>query len=129
MVVVLGVGRLSAAEQAMSSARPGDKLTFVVVTGDPAETGRLARLRIIDLIACLRRVVAPEELQRPRIVFDDTGTVPAAIGWDPVDDSTEVAIRARADGRGAGHAVADRGAHEGGRPRDGANPGRPTGER
>ncbi|GGR33286.1 hypothetical protein GCM10010219_42810 [Streptomyces netropsis] len=136
MVVVLGVGRLSAAEEAMRSARPGDKLTFVVVTGDPAETGRLARLRIIDLIACLRRVVAPEELQRPRIVFDDTGTVPAAIGWDPVDDSTEVAIRAhdglivaRADGRGAGHAVADRGAHEGGRPRDGANPGRPTGER
>ncbi|QLE70425.1 TetR/AcrR family transcriptional regulator [Streptomyces rectiverticillatus] len=120
VVVVLGVRRLSAAEDAMRSVRPGDQLTFVVVTDDPAETGRLARLRVVDLIACLRRVFAPGDLPRPRIVFDDTGTVPAAIGCDPADDSTELAIRthdglivARAEGRGAGHAVAGRSAAEG----------------
>ncbi|MFE0044393.1 hypothetical protein [Streptomyces albireticuli] len=113
---MLGVGRLSAAEDAMRSARPGDRLTFVVVTGDPAETGRLARLRIVDLIACLRRVFAPGDLPRLRLVFDDTGsTLSAAIGHGSADDSTELAIRthdglivARADGRRAGHAVADR---------------------
>ncbi|WP_171168072.1 TetR/AcrR family transcriptional regulator [Streptomyces sp. I05A-00742] len=115
VVVVLGAGRLSAAEEAMRSARPGDELTFVVVTGDPAETGRLARLRIVDIVACLRRVFAPGELPRPRVVLDDTGAVAAAVGRDAVDDSTEVAVRtrdglivARADGRGAGHAVACR---------------------
>ncbi|MGK5551995.1 TetR/AcrR family transcriptional regulator [Actinomadura kijaniata] len=129
VVVVLGVRRLSAAEEAMRSARAGEALTFVVVTGDPAETGRLARLRITDLIACLRRVFPPEEPPRLRVVFDDGGAVAAAVGGDPVDDLTEVAVRirdgmvvARADGRGAGHAVAVRGAHEDGRRRGGTGP-------
>ncbi|MDW6065974.1 hypothetical protein SAZ11_59640 [Streptomyces sp. FXJ1.4098] len=122
MVVVLGVSRLSAAEEAVRSARPGDAVTIVVATSDPAETGRLARLRIVDLVACLRRVFAAEELPRPRIVFDDGGTVPAALGGTSVDDLTEVAIRVRdglivahADGHGAGHAVADSGAPHRGR--------------
>ncbi|MGW0583277.1 TetR family transcriptional regulator [Streptomyces sp. NPDC002920] len=125
VVVVLGVRRLSAAEEAMRSVRPGDALTFVVVTDDPTGTGRLARLRLVDLLACLRRVFAPEDLPRPRLVFDDLGTVPAAIGRDTPDDATEAAIRvrdglivARAEGRGAGHAVADGGdrEHDGVRP-------------
>ncbi|MGW3567785.1 TetR family transcriptional regulator [Streptomyces sp. NPDC000941] len=122
VVVVLGVSRLSAAEEAVRSARPGDAVTIVVATSDPAETGRLARLRIVDLVACLRRVFAAEDLPRPRIVFDDGGTVPAAFGRTSVDDLTEVAIRVRdglivahADGRGAGHAVADSGAPHRGR--------------
>ncbi|MFE2295898.1 TetR family transcriptional regulator [Streptomyces sp. NPDC059452] len=117
VVVVLGVRRLSAAEEALRSARPyGDEVTLVVVTSDPAELGRLARLRITDLVGCLRRVFAPAELPRLRIVFDDTGRVPAAIGREAADDWTELAIRvrdglivARAEGRGAGHAVADHG--------------------
>ncbi|MEU1820172.1 helix-turn-helix domain-containing protein [Streptomyces roseifaciens] len=136
VVVVLGAGRLSAAEDAMRSARPGDRLTFVVVTDDPAETGRLARLRSVDLIACLRRVFAPGDLPHPRVVFDETGAVPAAIGCDPADDSAEVAIRtheglivARAEGRGAGYAVTGSGAREDGRQRGGVNPGRAAGER
>jgi AcrR family transcriptional regulator len=135
VVVVLGVRRLSAAEEAVRSARLRDEVTLVVVTNDPAEIGRLARLRIADLVGCLRRVFAVGELPRLRIVFDDAGTVPTALGWESVDDHTEVAIRvrdglivARADGRGAGHAVADRSAHEGCGQRDGANPGRPTDE-
>ncbi|MFJ1591746.1 TetR family transcriptional regulator [Kitasatospora albolonga] len=114
VVVVLGVARLSAAEEALRSARPHDAVTLVVVTSDPAELGRLARLRITDLVGCLRRVFAPAELPRLRIVLDDTGTVAEAVGGLPAADRTEAAIRvrdglivARADGRGAGHAAAD----------------------
>jgi hypothetical protein len=87
-------------------------VTLVVVTGDPGEIGRLARLRIVDLVGCLRRVSVPADLPRLRIVLDDAGVVPAALGVDAVDDGTELAVRvrdglivARADGRGAGHAV------------------------
>lgn len=135
VVVVLGVRRLSAAEEAVRSARPRDEVTLVVVTDDPDEIGRLARLRITDLVGCLRRVFAAGELPRLRIVFDDAGTVAAAIGRESVDDHTEVAIRvrdglivARADGRGAGHAVADRSALESCGQHDSANPGRLTDE-
>ncbi|GFH39542.1 TetR/AcrR family transcriptional regulator [Streptomyces pacificus] len=135
VVVVLGVRRLSAAEEAVRSARLRDEVTIVVVTDDPAEIGRLARLRIADLVGCLRRVFAAGELPWLRIVFDDAGMVSAAIGRESVDDHTEVAIRvrdglimARADGRGAGHAVADRSALEGCGQHDSANSGRLTGE-
>ncbi|MEW1797982.1 MULTISPECIES: TetR/AcrR family transcriptional regulator [Streptomyces] len=118
VVIVLGVGRLSAAEETVTAARPGDQVTFVVVTNDPAETGRLARLRITDLTGSLRRVFTDGELPRPRVVFDDDGTVAAALGPKPADDHTETAIRvhdglivARAEGRGAGHAAATHPAH------------------
>ncbi|MBO8194186.1 helix-turn-helix transcriptional regulator [Streptomyces oryzae] len=117
VVVALGVARLSAAEEAVRAARPGDEVTIVVVTDDPAETGRLARLRLLDLVGCLRRVFASGELPQPRVVFDDDGAVAAALGRDAVDDGTEFAVRmadglivARAEGRGAGHAVAGHGA-------------------
>lgn len=113
VVVVLGVRRLSAAEEAVRSAAPGDAVTVVVVTDDPAETGRLAQLRIIDFVGSLRRVFPPDELPGLRIVFDDEGTVPATLGHVASDDATETAVRvrgglvvARAEGRGAGHAVA-----------------------
>ncbi|MBC2874267.1 MULTISPECIES: TetR/AcrR family transcriptional regulator [Streptomyces] len=113
VVAVLGVGRLSAAEDVMRSARPDDEVTIVVVTSDPAETGRLARLRIVDLVGCLRRVFPPDRLPRARVVLDDTGTVPAALGHPSPDDRTELAVRIRdglitghATGPGAGHAAA-----------------------
>lgn len=113
VVVVLGVGRLSAAQEAVHSARSGDAVTFAVVTGDPAETGRLARLRIADLVGCLRRVFAAGDLPWPRVVVDDGAEVPAALGLPAADDLTEAAVRvrdglvvARADGRGSGHAAA-----------------------
>ncbi|KAB7836935.1 TetR/AcrR family transcriptional regulator [Streptomyces mobaraensis] len=112
VVSVLGVGRLSAAEDVLRSARPDDEVTIVVVTSDSAETGRLARLRIVDLVGCLRRVFTADRLPRVRVVFDDTGTVPAALGHPPADDLTEIAVRVRnglitghATGRGAGHAA------------------------
>ncbi|TLQ46368.1 TetR/AcrR family transcriptional regulator [Streptomyces marianii] len=114
VVVVLGVGRLSAAEDVMRSARPVDEVTIVVVTSDPAEIGRLARLRIVDLVGCLRRVFTPDRLPRARVVFDHAGTVPAALDHSSADDLdlTEIAVRVRdglitahATGRGAGHAA------------------------
>ncbi|MET9558102.1 helix-turn-helix domain-containing protein [Streptomyces sp. NPDC006645] len=133
VVVVLGVGRLSAAEETVFAARLRDKVTFVVVTSDPAETGRLARLRILDLVGSLRRVFAAGELPRPRVVLDDDGTVAAALGEKPADDLTddltEVAVRvrhglivARAEGRGAGYAVATHTGRENRRRRDGVSP-------
>lgn len=121
VVVVLGAGRLSAAEDAMRSAGPDDEVTIVVVTSDPAEVGRLARLRIVDLVGCLRRVFPADRLPRARVVFDDTGTVLAALDHPSADDVdldvdrdlTEIAIRVRdglitthATGRGAGYAAA-----------------------
>lgn len=109
LVVVLGAGRLGAAEEAV---RSGEPVTIVVVTGDPAETGRLVRLRITDLVACLRRVFAPETWQHLRVVLDDEALAASALGVADPGDETEVAVRvqggmivARSSGRGAGHAV------------------------
>lgn len=112
VVVALGVHRLAAAEETLRAARLRDEVTVAVVTDDPAELGRLARLRIVDLVGCLRRVFAPADLPRIRVVLDD-GAVATAIGADPVGSRTEIAVRvrggrivARAGGFGAGHAVA-----------------------
>ncbi|MCP2203707.1 transcriptional regulator, TetR family [Lentzea flava] len=109
LITVLGAGRLGAAEEAV---RSGERTTIVIVTGDPAETGRLVRLRITDLAGCLRRVFAPEAWQRVRVVLDDDALVASALGVTDPGDGTEVAVRvrggmivARSSGRGAGHAV------------------------
>lgn len=109
LVAVLGAGRLGAAEEAV---RSGEPVTIVVVSGDPAETGRLVRLRITDLVACLRRVFAPGTWQHVRVVLDDDALVASALGVADPGDETEVAVRvhdglivARSGGRGAGHAV------------------------
>jgi AcrR family transcriptional regulator len=109
LIAVLGAGRLGAAEEAV---RSGEPVTIVVVTGDPAETGRLVRLRVTDLVGCLRRVFAPEVWQRVRLVLDDDALVASALGVADPGDETEAAVRvqggvivARSGGRGAGHAV------------------------
>ncbi|MEX3102504.1 MULTISPECIES: TetR family transcriptional regulator [unclassified Streptomyces] len=109
VVVVLGAARLGAVREA-----PGEGTTFVVVTADPAETGRLVRLRITDLVACLRRVFAPTDLPRIRIVLDEEEAIVKAIGSAAVDDRTETAVRIhhgrithRAEGHGAGHAASE----------------------
>ncbi len=108
LITVLGARRLGAAEEAV---RSGEQVTIVVVTGDPAETGRLVRLRVTDLVGCLRRVFAPEVWQRVRLVLDDA-SVASALGVTDPGDETEAAVRvqdgvivARSGGRGAGHAV------------------------
>ena len=109
LIAVLGAGRLGAAEEAFRSARTGEQVTVVVVVSDAAETGRLLRLRIADLTACLRRVLPLPSL---RIVLDDDAVVAAALGLTDPGDDTEAAVRvqggvivARANGRGAAHAA------------------------
>jgi AcrR family transcriptional regulator len=115
LLVVLGPGRLSAAEEA---ARSGELVTVAVVTTDPAETGALVRLRLTDLAGCLRRVFPAAAEPAPaepafRLVLDDDGTLAAAAGIEAADD-TEAAVLirggrivARAHGRGAAYAVAE----------------------
>ncbi|HET9140873.1 TetR/AcrR family transcriptional regulator [Actinophytocola sp.] len=113
VVAVLGTGRLDAAEEAVRAARPDDAVTIAVQTGDPAELGRLVRLRIGDLAGCLCRVFGPDHPDaRPRLVLDEGGALAHALGVAATDD-TEAAVRiragrivARAGGRGAGHAAA-----------------------
>ncbi|MBE8519266.1 TetR/AcrR family transcriptional regulator [Amycolatopsis sp. H6(2020)] len=113
VIAVLGAGRLAAAEEAVRSARPGEQVTVVIVMSDPAETGRLVRLRITDLTGCLRRVFAADALPPLRLVLDDQATVASVLGLPDPDDETEVAVRiqggaivARAHGRGAAYAAA-----------------------
>lgn len=86
---------------------------MAVVTADPAEVGRLVRLRIGDLARCLRRAFAPDAWPDLRLVLDERAAVAAAAGVAEPGDDTEVAVRvrageivARADGRGAAHSVA-----------------------
>ncbi|GAA2439749.1 TetR/AcrR family transcriptional regulator [Actinomadura vinacea] len=124
LIAVLGTGRLAAAEEAARCARPGEQVTVVVVTNDPAETGRLVRLRISDLTACLRRVFAPEVWHRVRLVLDDQALTASAIGLTGPDDEAEAAVRvqdgmivARARGRGAPYAASIADASKGARPR------------
>jgi AcrR family transcriptional regulator len=124
VVAVLGTSRLEAAEEAVRAARPDDRVTVAVATGDPAEIGRLVRLRIGDLTGCLRRVVAPDAWPRLHLVLDDRAALASAIGLPDADDATEAAVRirdgrivARAEGRGAAHAAATAGAADSPRPR------------
>jgi AcrR family transcriptional regulator len=110
VIAVLGTGRLAAAEEAVRAARPGDQVTVAVVTSDPAELGRLVRLRVSDLTGCLRRVFAPDY---PLRLVLDGAELAAAAGLPNAGDDTEAAVRvqagrvvARAEWRGAAHAAA-----------------------
>ncbi|WP_198940256.1 TetR/AcrR family transcriptional regulator [Micromonospora sp. CB01531] len=112
LVVVLGTGRLGAAEEAVRAARSGDLVTLAIVTSDPAEIGALVRLRITDLAACLRRVFGPAISLSTRLVLDDQAALASAIGAGTAEE-TEAAIRirdgkiiARASGWGAAYAAA-----------------------
>lgn len=123
VIAVLGAGRLEAAEEPVRAVRPGEQVTVIAVTGDPAEIGRLVRLRVGDLTACVRRVFT-DPWPSVRLVLDDHAMVAAALGLAHVGDETEAAVRlrggaivARAQGRGAGHAAATAGSTHA--PRDG----------
>jgi AcrR family transcriptional regulator len=124
VVVLLGSRRLGAAEEAVRAAGPGDQVTVVVLTSDPAEIGRLVRLRVGDLAGCLRHVFGPDPWPGLGIVVDDRFLTAAAVGLADPGDATEAAVRvqdgeivARAEGRGAGHAAAAAGAPNDKRPR------------
>jgi hypothetical protein len=118
VIAVLGTNRLAAAEEVVRAARPGDQVTIAVVTSDPAEIGRLVRLRVNDLTGCVRRVFARSAWPRLKLVLDELGLVAAAAR--PVDGAAVVAgpvdgaaVAARADTAASavhGGAVATRGA-------------------
>lgn len=112
VIALLGAHRLGAAEEAVRAAGPGEQVTVAAVTGDPAEVGRLVRLRVGDLAGCLRRVFAADAWPALRLVLDERAALAAALGVPDPDDDTEIAVRvrggrivARAEGRGAGHAA------------------------
>jgi AcrR family transcriptional regulator len=127
VVALLGSGRLGAAEEAVRAAGPGDRVSVVLLTSDPAEIGRLVKLRVGDLAGCLRRVVGPDPWPGLRIVVDDRFLTAKAVGLAGAGDATEAAVRvrdgeivARAEGRGAGYAAAAAGAPDDGRRGTGA---------
>ncbi|MEV6635897.1 helix-turn-helix domain-containing protein [Actinoplanes sp. NPDC051470] len=61
LIVVLGTGRLGAAEEAV---RSGEAVTLVMVSERSAELGALVRLRVADMARCLRRI-APTNAAEP----------------------------------------------------------------
>lgn len=116
VVAVLGLHRLEAAEEAVRAAPPGARVTAGLVTGDPGELAPLARLALADLRRCLHQAFPPSAWPPLQVVLDESGALAAAAGVPAISDGTEVAIRikaskviARADGRGACHAVASDG--------------------
>jgi AcrR family transcriptional regulator len=113
VVVVLGLHRLAAAEEAVRAGAAGD-VTVAVVTGEPAELEALARLVITELTGCLRQSFPRSAWPRLRVVCDPA--VATAAGLTAISDATEAAIHVangrivtRADGTGAAHAVATAG--------------------
>ncbi|WP_367128935.1 TetR family transcriptional regulator [Saccharothrix sp. HUAS TT1] len=109
VVVVLGLNRLAAAEEAV---RTGARVTVAMVTGTPEELAPLARLVLAQVCTCLRQAFPVGAWPGVRVVCDETGALARAAGVPSVSDETETAIRveggrvvARAEGVGAGHAV------------------------
>ncbi|GAA4030187.1 TetR/AcrR family transcriptional regulator [Allokutzneria multivorans] len=112
IVAVLGLHRLSAAEEAVRAARASDKITVAVVTNDPAELAPLARLAIADVWHCLRQAFPEPAWPRLQLVISTATELASAAGVPGVSDATEVAVRvsqgrivARAEGYGACHAA------------------------
>lgn len=117
VVAILGLHRVTAIEEAVRAAAPGDDVTGVLVTGAPQELAPLARLTVAQLRTCLREAFPTTALPRLQIVHDESGALAAAAGVPAVSDATEAAVRvragriaARADGYGACHAAAVHGA-------------------
>ncbi|GAB3691103.1 TetR/AcrR family transcriptional regulator [Nocardiopsis oceani] len=111
VVVALGLHRLAAVEEALRAAGEDVPVTVVPVTAEPAELLPLVRLVVAELRGCLSHSFPARAWARPRIVLDPG--VAAAVGVADPDDDTETAVRllggrivARAEDRGAGHAVA-----------------------
>lgn len=114
VVAVLGLHRLSAAEEAVRAAPPGSTVTAVLVTGTPDDLAPLSHLAVAELRALLRHAAPPAAWPRLQLVHDPA--LATAAGVPAVSDATETAVRvaagrvvARADGFGATHAAA---AHE-----------------
>lgn len=111
VVVVLGLHRLEAVEEALRAVPEGVPVTVVPVTAEPAELLPLVRLVLAELRGFLSHSFPAPAWARPRITLDLA--VAFAAGVAEFDDDTEIALRlhggrvtARSEGRGAAHAVA-----------------------
>jgi hypothetical protein len=118
VVAVLGLHRLSAAEEAIRAAPQGESVTVAVVTGEPAELSPLTHLALAELRGHLRQAFRVSTWPRVQVVRDDAGALAAAAGVTAVSDATETAVRVRdgrivlrAEGFGACHAAAAEARH------------------
>lgn len=107
VIAVLGLNRLSAAEDVVRSAR--GTITIALVSSHPDELGPLARYTTGSLLRCLPQ--AP----RVQLVHDEDGVLASALGCDVIGDDLEYAaaiaggrILSRAEGFGGAYAVARR---------------------
>lgn len=110
VVVVLGLHRLEAVEEALRAAPEDVPVTVVPVTAEPAELLPLVRLVLAELRGGLAQAFPARTWARPRIVLDPG--LAAAAGAVESDDDTELALRlhegrivARSEERGAAHAA------------------------
>ncbi|HEX3779097.1 MAG TPA: helix-turn-helix domain-containing protein [Pseudonocardiaceae bacterium] len=113
VLVVVGLHRAGAVEEVLRAVAEDAQLTVALVTGQPHELMPLTRLVIVEVAGCLRQAFPEWALPRLRLVCDESGALAAAAGVPAISDGTEAAVRiasgrivARADGFGAGYAVA-----------------------
>jgi AcrR family transcriptional regulator len=113
VVAVLGLHRLSAIEEAVRAAPAGAAVTVALTTAADRELGPLVRLVLAELRDGLRQALPDGAWPRLRVGYDGSGAIAAAAGISAAGDTTEAAVRirggriaARAEGRGACHAVA-----------------------
>ncbi|GAA2387519.1 TetR/AcrR family transcriptional regulator [Dactylosporangium salmoneum] len=113
VVTVLGLRRAAAVEEAVRAAAPGTPITAVLVTDRPEELADLSRLVVAELMGCLRAAFPSSAWPDLALVHDPAAALAAAAGVTSVSDTTETAVLvrggrivARAEGFGAGHAVA-----------------------
>ncbi len=111
VVAILGLHRLSAAEEMIRAAAPADEVTIAFVTAEPAELSALGRLVIAEFRAGLHQAFPVSAWPRVQIVAD-SGPFAAAVGVASAVDGTEIAVRVRSgrivrrsEGFGACHAV------------------------
>ncbi len=111
VLVVLGLHRLEALEDALSAVPEGTPVTLVPVTSESGELLPLVRLSLAEIRVRLSRSVPASARPALRITLDQD--LAAFAGVVAPDDETEEAlllrggrVAARASGRGAGHAVA-----------------------
>jgi AcrR family transcriptional regulator len=113
VVVILGLNRAAAVEDAIRAAPGEAECTVALVTSEPAELAALTRLVVAEVAGCLRQAFSRPAMPGLLVMCDESGALAAAAGISSVSDDTEAAVRiaagrvvARADGSGAGHAVA-----------------------
>jgi len=111
VVAILGLHRLSAAEEMIRAASPTDEVAIAFVTAEPAELSALGRLVIAEFRAGLFQAFPRPAWPRVQIIAD-SGAFAAAAGVASAVDGTEVAVRVRngrivrrSEGFGACHAV------------------------